>query len=117
RPGVLRRQYGGPGLGAADLGREAALAALAAAVLGPGDLVLIIFATMTPDIAFPGSACFLQDKLGCDTIGALDLRAQCAGFLFSLAAADRFVRARRASRAPVVGAEPHPAALARSPRG
>ena len=117
RSGVVRRHYAEAGIGPSDLGREAALAALADAGLGPGDLDLIIFATMTPDMAFPGSACFLQDKLGCDTIGALDLRAQCAGFLFALAAADRFVRAGRARRVLVVGAEIHSAALDRSPRG
>ena len=117
RSGVVRRHYAEPGVGPSDLGREAALAALSAAGLRPGDLDLIIFATMTPDIAFPGSACFLQDKLGCDTIGALDLRAQCAGFLFALAAGDRFVRAGRAERVLVVGAEIHSTALDHSPRG
>jgi len=117
RSGVMRRCYAEPGIGPSDLGREAALAALGAARLGPGDVDLIIFATMTPDIAFPGSACFLQDKLGCDTVGALDLRAQCAGFLFALAAADRFVRAGRAGRVLVVGAEIHSTALDHSPRG
>jgi 3-oxoacyl-[acyl-carrier-protein] synthase-3 len=117
RSGVTRRHYVEPGIGPSDLGREAALAALGAAGLRPRDVDLIIFATMTPDIAFPGSACFLQDKLGCNTVGALDLRAQCAGFLFALAAGDRFVRAGRAERVLVVGAEIHSTALDHSPRG
>jgi 3-oxoacyl-[acyl-carrier-protein] synthase-3 len=78
---------------------------------------LIVFATMTPDIPFPGSGCFLQHKLGCRTIGALDVRAQCAGFLFALATADRFVRAGAAGRVLVVGGEVHSTALDFSPRG
>jgi 3-oxoacyl-[acyl-carrier-protein] synthase-3 len=72
---------------------------------------------MTPDIAFPGAGCFLQHKLGCRTVGAIDIRAQCAGFVFALAIADRFVRAGTARRVLVVGAEVHSTALDLSPRG
>ncbi|MFN8543076.1 MAG: 3-oxoacyl-[acyl-carrier-protein] synthase III C-terminal domain-containing protein [Candidatus Binatia bacterium] len=116
RTGVTRRHYAPVGLGPSDLGREASRAALAAAGLGPEAIDLIVFATMTPDVAFPGSGCYLQDKLGCRTIGALDVRAQDAGFLFALATADRFVRAGKADRVLVVGAEVHSTALERAPR-
>ena len=116
RTGITRRHYAEVGLGPSDLGRDAGQAALEAARLGPADVDLIVFATMTPDIAFPGSGCFLQDKLGCGTVGALDVRAQDAGFLFALATADRFVRARAAERVLVVGAEIHSTALDATPR-
>jgi 3-oxoacyl-[acyl-carrier-protein] synthase-3 len=106
-----------PGRGPSDLGRDAAEVALARAGLAPADVDLIVFATMTPDIAFPGSGCFLQDKLGCRTVGALDVRAHCAGFLFALATADRFVRAGAAGRVLVVGAEVFSTGLDRTPRG
>jgi len=117
RSGVARRHHAETGLGPSDLGRAAAVAALARAGLEPTDVDLIVFATMTPDLAFPGSGCFLQHKLGCRTVGALDVRAQCAGFLFALATADRFVRAGAAARVLVVGAEVHSTALDYSPRG
>jgi 3-oxoacyl-[acyl-carrier-protein] synthase-3 len=117
RSGIARRHHAEPGLGPSDLGRAAAEAALADAGLEPADVDLIVFATMTPDIAFPGSGCFLQHKLGCRTVGAIDVRAQCAGFLFALATADRFVRAGRAGRVLVVGAEVHSTALDYTPRG
>jgi 3-oxoacyl-[acyl-carrier-protein] synthase-3 len=116
RTGITRRHWVEPGLGPSDLGRDAARAALENAGKTPADVDLIVFATMTPDIAFPGSGCFLQDKLGCDTVGALDARAQCAGFLFALATADRFVRAGAASSVLVVGAEVHSTALDVRPR-
>ena len=116
RSGVTRRHYAGDGEGPSDLARDAALAALADAGLAPADVDLIVFATMTPDIAFPGSGCFLQHKLGCRTVGALDVRAQCAGFLFALATADRFIRAGAAGRVLVVGAEVHSTAMDQSPR-
>jgi 3-oxoacyl-[acyl-carrier-protein] synthase-3 len=117
RTGITRRHWVEPGLAPSDLGRDAALRALEAAGRTPADVDLIVFATMTPDIAFPGSGCFLQDKLGCDTVGALDTRAQCAGFLFALATADRFVRADAARQVLVVGAEVHSTALDLSARG
>ncbi len=117
RSGVRRRHYVPAGQGPSDLAREASLAALAGAGLGPADVDLIVFATITPDIAFPGSGCYLQHKLACRTVGALDVRAQCAGFIFALATADRFVRAGAAERVLVAGAEVHSTALDFSPRG
>ena len=114
--GVTRRHRASEGQGPSHLGREASLDALARAGLAASDVDLIVFATMTPDIAFPGSGCFLQHQLGCRTVGALDVRAQCAGFLFALATADRFVRAGAAERVLVVGAEVHSTALDYSPR-
>jgi len=114
--GVTRRHHADDGHGPSDLAREAALAALGSAGLGPADVDLIVFATMTPDIAFPGSGCFLQHKLGCRTVGALDVRAQCAGALFALATADRFVRAGAAERVLVACAEVHSTALDYAPR-
>jgi 3-oxoacyl-[acyl-carrier-protein] synthase-3 len=116
RTGVARRYYVEPGTGPSDIGRDAAANALAAAGAAPEDVDLIVFATMTPDVAFPGSGCFLQDKLGCRTIGAVDARAQCAGFLFALSTANQFVRAGAATRALVVGAEVHSTALDTSRR-
>jgi 3-oxoacyl-[acyl-carrier-protein] synthase-3 len=115
--GIARRYWVEDGVGPSDLGCEAARRALAAAGLEPADVDLIVFATMSSDIAFPGSGCFLQHKLGCRTVGALDVRAQCAGFLFALATADRFVRAGAAGRVLVVGAEVHSTGLDPSPRG
>lgn len=116
RTGVSRRYWVEEGTGPSDLGREAAAAALAMAGEGPHDVDLIVFATMTPDVAFPGSGCFLQDKLGCRTVGALDVRAQCAGFVFGLATASQFVRSGAARRVLVVGGEVHSTALDVSPR-
>ena len=71
--GIAERRRADAGLGPSDLGREAALDALRRASLGPEEVDLIVFATMTPDIAFPGAGCFLQHKLGCRTVGALDV--------------------------------------------
>ena len=116
RTGITRRHFVEPGMAPSDLAREASLSALGAAGLTPDDVDFIVFATMTPDIAFPGSGCFLQDKLGCRTVGAIDVRAQCAGFLFALVTADRYVRSGKADRVLVAGAEVYSTALEMAPR-
>lgn len=115
--GVGRRHYVEAGLGPSDLAVIAARDALTACGRTPADVDLIVFATMTPDIMFPGAGCFLQDKLGCGTIGALDLRMHCAGFLAALSVGDRFIRAGKAATVLAVGAEVHSTALDYSPAG
>ena len=117
RSGIATRHWESPGEAPSDLARQAAVEALAAAGLVSTDIDLVIFATMTPDIGFPGSGCFLQHKLGCRTVGAIDLRAQCAGFVFALATADRFIRAEKANRVLVAAAEAHSKALDYTARG
>jgi 3-oxoacyl-[acyl-carrier-protein] synthase-3 len=117
RTGVRSRRYAEEGTGPSDLACEAARIALAEAGMTPKDVEFLIFATMTPDVAFPGSGCYLQDKLGCRTVGALDLRAQCCGFLFALEVAEQFVRAGKYRRVLVAAAEVHSSGLDFSPRG
>lgn len=116
RVGVVRPIATDPG-GPSDLAVPAAQQALAQAGLGVGDVQFIVFATMTPDVTFPGSACFLQDKLGCDTVGALDIRGQCAGFLMGLMVADGFLQLGTYQRVLLATAEVHSAGLDYSERG
>lgn len=88
--GIAQRHHAPAGEGPSDLALRAAGEALAAAGATVEDLGLIVFATATPDVTFPGSACFLQEKLGAPTIGALDVRAQSAGLLCGLDLAAAF---------------------------
>ena len=117
RTGIVRRYYVDEGVGPSDIARDASLAALERAGRTPADVDLVFFATMTPDLAFPGSGCLLQTKLAAPTVGAYDVRAQCAGFLFALASADRFVRGGAARCVLVAGAEVYSTALDFSPKG
>jgi 3-oxoacyl-[acyl-carrier-protein] synthase III len=117
RSGIRSRFFAAEGQGPSDLAREAAEIALAEAGIGATDVDFIIFATMTPDVTFPGSGCYLQKKLACRTIGALDVRAQCAGFLFALEVADQFLRARACRRVLVAAGDVHSSGLDFSPRG
>ncbi len=93
RTGVLRRRHAEADVSATDLAVPACQAAVADAGLAMGDIDLLILNTITPDHADPGSAFFLQAKLGLPGIAVLEIRQQCAGLLYGLAIADSFIRA------------------------
>ncbi len=114
--GVRRPIATEPG-GPSDLALAPARTALAQSGIGVEDVDFVIFATMTPDVTFPGAACFFHDKLGCGTIGALDIRGQCAGFLMALMVADGFLTAGVYRRILLAAAEVHSSGLDYSERG
>lgn len=119
RTGIQQRHWvpEAGGVGSSDLGLEAAGIALEKARWAPGDIDLIIFATLSPDIYFPGSGCLLQHKLGLETTPALDIRQQCTGFLYGMATADAYIRSGMADRILLVAAEVHSTGLDISTRG
>ncbi len=117
RTGIKERRFVEPGTGSTDLGFEAAKAALDEAGWGPEDLDFIIFATLSPDMYFPGDGCFLQNLLGVDDIGALDIRNQCTGFVYSLSIADAYIRMGMYDRILVVGSEVHSTAMSMTTEG
>lgn len=117
RTGIRERRWVEGDVGASELAEPASRQALAEAGLTPVDLDLILFATLSPDLFFPGSACLLQARLGIPGVPAMDIRNQCTGFLYGLATADAFVRAGMARNVLVVGAEVHSSGLDVSTRG
>jgi 3-oxoacyl-[acyl-carrier-protein] synthase III len=111
RTGIVERRYADEGVYCSDLALEASRDALKNAGMKAEDIDFIVFATLSPDIHFPGTGVFLQRKLGITDIGCMDIRNQCTGFLYSLAVADAFVRIGMYKRVLVVGAEVHSHAL------
>lgn len=111
RSGIKERRFAKAGVGPSDLAYEAAQHALAAAGVEAKDLDMIVFATLSPDYFFPGSGVFLQERLGCRTIPAIDVRNQCSGFLYGLSIGQTFVASGEYNRVLVVGAEVHSHAL------
>jgi len=105
------------GVGSSDLGLEASKIAIQRAGWEPEDLDLIIFATLSPDIFFPGSGCLMQHKLGLASTPALDIRQQCTGFLYGMTTADAYIRSGLANRILLVGAEVHSTGLDISTEG
>ncbi len=107
RTGIAKRQYAAPDQATSDLAVPAARQAIENAGLQPSDIDYLVVATMTPDYFFPGSAPFLQRKLGLEHVPCLDIRQQCAGFVYALQLADALIRSGQHKRVLVVGAEAH----------
>jgi 3-oxoacyl-[acyl-carrier-protein] synthase III len=105
RTGIRERRIAGPGETTASMGLAAARQALAMADLAPHDLDLIVCATVTPEMMFPSTACFIQAGLGCRPIGAFDLLAACSGFVYALAVGSQFIRTGTYRNVLVIGAE------------
>lgn len=105
RTGIRERRYASEEQSASDLALIAAQRAISAANIAAQDIDLIIVATSTPDMIFPSTACILQDKLNIKHSIAFDVQAVCAGFVYGLATAEKFIRTKAARCALVVGAE------------
>lgn len=118
RTGIEERRFAEPGVDTtSSMGTQAALKAMEAAGIEATDLDLILFATLSPDYYFPGPGVQLQQNLGCRTIGAIDIRNQCSGFVYALSIADQYIRSGSAKYVLVVGSELHSAGLDMSTRG
>jgi len=105
RTGIKERRYVEKGVGPSDLAISATEQALKAAGLKVSDIDFIIFATSTPDFYAPGSGCVLQEKMGFNEIGALDIRVQCSGFIYGLSIAEQYIRTGNFKNILLIGAE------------
>ena len=107
RPLTLAHHYAAEGEGVSDLAVVAARKALDSANVPPSEIDYVIFATMTPEHAFPGSGALLGAKLGIPGVPALDIRQQCAAMPFGMQLADGLVASGAARTVLLVGAEAH----------
>jgi 3-oxoacyl-[acyl-carrier-protein] synthase-3 len=106
RTGIQQRHWIVPGESGVSFGRDASLQALEMAGLEPGSIDAIVYATSTPDHFAPGNGVFLQRALGVTaTIPAIDIRMQCAGFVYALSVADAYIQTGAFRRVLVVGQE------------
>jgi 3-oxoacyl-[acyl-carrier-protein] synthase-3 len=105
RTGIRERRIASPDQPTSELALYAARNAIEAAQIQPDQIDLVIVATITPDMAFPSTACILQHKLGLGKVACFDLEAACSGFLYSLDVADGMLASGRYKCALVIGAE------------
>jgi len=105
RTGIRQRRIAAPEQAASDLALPAARQAMAEAGVEPGDLDAIVAASMTPDMFFPSTACFLQGALGAAPCAAFDILAACSGYVYGLSIARAMVEAGQARHVLVVAAE------------
>jgi 3-oxoacyl-[acyl-carrier-protein] synthase-3 len=105
RTGIKTRHLAETGTTSSELALAASRKALAAAGISSSEIDLIIVATSTPDYIFPSTACLLQSKLDNHSAMAFDVQAVCAGFVYALTIADKFIRSGSHKKALIVGAE------------
>ncbi len=105
RTGIKERRIADDGQAASDLAFEASKIAIEKAGLKANDIDLIIVATVTGDMIFPSTACFLQNKLGADNSVGFDINAACSGFLYALHIADSFIKTGMHKYILIVGTE------------
>ena len=105
RTGIRERRIVSAGESTATLATAAARKALAAAELTPADLDLVVCGTISGEMVFPSTACFVAAALGLSSTPAFDIAAACSGFLYTLETASNFVKAGRYKNVLVLGAE------------
>ncbi len=101
----------------ATMGVKAAKIAIERSGLDKDDIDFIIFATLSPDMYFPGPGVQVQEALDIKTIGALDVRNQCSGFVYAISVADQFIKTGMYKNVLVIGSELHSHGLDKTTRG
>jgi 3-oxoacyl-[acyl-carrier-protein] synthase-3 len=99
------------------MGVKAAKIAIERAGIDKNDIDFIVFATLSPDYYFPGPGVLVQRDLGIDTVGALDVRNQCSGFIYGISVADQYIKSGMYKNILVIGSELHSHGLDMSTRG
>lgn len=105
RTGIKERRILGKESGTSEMGVKAVSAMLEKKGISPEEIDLIIFATITPDMPFPATACILADKIGAKNAWGYDVSAACSGFLFSLRTAASMIESGIVKKAIVVGGD------------
>ncbi|WP_396637231.1 3-oxoacyl-ACP synthase III family protein [Maribacter sp. R77961] len=99
------------------MGVKAAKIAIERAGIDKNDIDFIVFATLSPDYYFPGPGVLVQRDLGIATVGALDVRNQCSGFIYGISVADQYIKSGMYKNILVIGSELHSYGLDMSTRG
>ena len=119
RTGIQERRHvvQGDGETTTSMGVKAAGIALERSGLDKDEIDFIIFATLSPDYYFPGPGVLVQRDLGIKTVGALDVRNQCSGFIYAISVADQYIRTGMYKNILVIGSELHSHGMDMTTRG
>jgi 3-oxoacyl-[acyl-carrier-protein] synthase-3 len=100
-----------------SMGVKAAKIAIERAGISNDEIDFVIFATLSPDYYFPGPGVLVQRDLGLKTVGALDVRNQCSGFVYALSVADQYIKTGMYKNILVIGSEVQSTGLDMTTRG
>lgn len=100
-----------------SMGVKAAKIAIERAGIANDEVDFVIFATLSPDFYFPGPGVLVQKELGLKTVGALDVRNQCSGFVYAISIADQYIKTGMYKNVLVIGSEVHSVGLDMTNRG
>lgn len=117
RTGIQERRWASKEQSTSELAYEASVKAIEDSGIDKKEIDCIIFATLSPDYDFPGSACLLQRRLELNGIAAYDIRQQCSGFIYGLEMVNAFIRIGQYKNILLVGSEIHSQGLDKSPSG
>ncbi|OQD41790.1 3-oxoacyl-ACP synthase [Croceivirga radicis] len=118
RTGIKERRHVEPGKDTTtSMGVKAAKKAIERAGIDKDDIDFIVFATLSPDYYFPGPGVLVQRDLGIKTVGALDVRNQCSGFVYAMSVADQYIKTGMYKNILVIGSELHSRGLDMTTRG
>lgn len=118
RTGIVeRRHVEGDEDTTTSMGVKAARIAIDRAGIDKEDIDFIVFATLSPDYYFPGPGVLVQRDLGLPTVGAVDIRNQCSGFVYGISLADQYIKTGMYKNVLVIGSELHSRGLDMTTRG
>lgn len=118
RTGIHERRWFTPGVDTlTNMSAKASKMALQRAKVDPQEIDFIVFATITSDYFVPGNGVLLQRELGLTSIGAIDIKNACSGFIYALSVADQFIKTGMYKKILVVGAEIQSSGLDKSNEG
>ena len=100
-----------------SMGIKAATIAIERSGVAKEDIDFVVFATLSPDYYFPGPGVSVQKELGLKTVGALDVRNQCSGFVYAISIADQYIKTGMYKNILVIGSEVHSTGLDMTDRG
>ncbi len=105
RTGIRERRIAGETDTTASLAASAARRAIESAGMTPADIELIVVGTITPEMVFPSTACFVGAELGLPGVPAFDMSAACSGFIYTFNTGANFIKAGQYKNVLVIGAE------------
>lgn len=119
RTGIQERRWAIENSGdtTSAMGVKAAKIAIERAEIDKDDIDFIVFATLSPDMYFPGPGVQVQQALDIKTVGALDVRNQCSGFVYAISVADQYIKTGMYKNVLVIGSELHSHGLDKTTRG